>query len=150
MLLTETRQSEEAIVSVSASPNNGSPSHVMVRDDPEIEDDRLGHARATQAAEMLEQGKGQFPTGWERRQTSNRRKYFVDHNTKTTTWMDPRPSQYQSYTVIHSIRVDSRYPGSSSGLDLHAGTYCRQTAGIPCLAAKYMEHVLYLKPTRYA
>jgi E3 ubiquitin-protein ligase NEDD4 len=29
---------------------------------------------------------GPLPTGWEMRLTSNARVYFVDHNTKTTTW----------------------------------------------------------------
>ncbi|KAI8052802.1 E3 ubiquitin-protein ligase RSP5 [Syncephalis plumigaleata] len=33
---------------------------------------------------------GPLPTGWEMRLTSNARVYFVDHNTKTTTWDDPR------------------------------------------------------------
>ena len=33
---------------------------------------------------------GPLPSGWEMRLTSNARVYFVDHNTKTTTWDDPR------------------------------------------------------------
>jgi E3 ubiquitin-protein ligase NEDD4 len=33
---------------------------------------------------------GPLPAGWEMRLTSNARVYFVDHNTKTTTWDDPR------------------------------------------------------------
>ncbi|GAA5875464.1 hypothetical protein JCM1840_005978 [Sporobolomyces johnsonii] len=33
---------------------------------------------------------GPIPSGWERRTTPGGRKYFVDHNTKTTTWDDPR------------------------------------------------------------
>jgi hypothetical protein len=35
---------------------------------------------------------GPLPSGWERRLTSTARVYFVDHNTKTTTWDDPRLS----------------------------------------------------------
>ena len=31
-----------------------------------------------------------LPSGWEMRLTSTARVYFVDHNTKTTTWDDPR------------------------------------------------------------
>src|SRR6266545_6861379 len=31
-----------------------------------------------------------LPDGWEMRLTSNARVYFVDHNTKTTTWDNPR------------------------------------------------------------
>jgi E3 ubiquitin-protein ligase NEDD4 len=33
---------------------------------------------------------GPLPSGWELRLTSTRRVYFVDHNTHTTTWDDPR------------------------------------------------------------
>ncbi|KAF8158110.1 HECT-domain-containing protein [Crassisporium funariophilum] len=31
-----------------------------------------------------------LPAGWEERHTSTGRLYFVDHNTRTTTWIDPR------------------------------------------------------------
>ncbi|KAN0132130.1 hypothetical protein V8E53_010049 [Lactarius tabidus] len=33
---------------------------------------------------------GPLPSGWEMRMTSTRRIYFVDHNTRTTTWDDLR------------------------------------------------------------
>nr|WGL47553.1 E3 ubiquitin-protein ligase NEDD4 [Flammulina filiformis] len=33
---------------------------------------------------------GPIPSGWEMRLTSTNRVYFVDHNTRTTTWEDPR------------------------------------------------------------
>jgi E3 ubiquitin-protein ligase NEDD4 len=40
---------------------------------------------------------GPLPSGWEVRVNSTRRVYFVDHNTKTTTWDDPRlPSLNES------------------------------------------------------
>ena len=31
-----------------------------------------------------------LPQGWEERQTADGRPYFVDHNSRTTTWLDPR------------------------------------------------------------
>ncbi|KAJ6004169.1 hypothetical protein N7522_005814 [Penicillium canescens] len=37
---------------------------------------------------------GELPPGWERRVTPEGRPYFVDHNTRTTTWVDPRRQQY--------------------------------------------------------
>ncbi len=46
-----------------------------------------GQAVATQA------GAGPLPTGWEQRFTPEGRPYFVDHNTRTTTWVDPRRQQ---------------------------------------------------------
>ncbi|KAI0050068.1 ubiquitin-protein ligase [Auriscalpium vulgare] len=35
-------------------------------------------------------GSGNLPAGWEERYTPEGRPYFVDHNTRTTTWVDPR------------------------------------------------------------
>ena len=35
-------------------------------------------------------GVGSLPPGWEERHTPEGRPYFVDHNTRTTTWVDPR------------------------------------------------------------
>lgn len=39
-------------------------------------------------------GSGEMPVGWEQRYTPEGRVYFVDHNTRTTTWVDPRRQQY--------------------------------------------------------
>lgn len=39
-------------------------------------------------------GTGELPAGWEQRHTPEGRPYFVDHNTRTTTWVDPRRQQY--------------------------------------------------------
>ncbi|TIA76152.1 hypothetical protein E3P91_00019 [Wallemia ichthyophaga] len=38
-------------------------------------------------------GQGPLPAGWEQRFTAEGRPYFVDHNTRTTTWVDPRRQQ---------------------------------------------------------
>jgi calcium/calmodulin-dependent protein kinase I len=35
---------------------------------------------------------GELPAGWEMRLTNERRIYFVDHNTRKTSWIDPRKS----------------------------------------------------------
>lgn len=35
-------------------------------------------------------GSGTLPHGWEERYTPEGRPYYVDHNTRTTTWVDPR------------------------------------------------------------
>ncbi|KAL5614314.1 hypothetical protein BROUX41_004422 [Berkeleyomyces rouxiae] len=39
-------------------------------------------------------GSGELPAGWEERRTPEGRQYYVDHNTRTTTWVDPRRQQY--------------------------------------------------------
>jgi E3 ubiquitin-protein ligase NEDD4 len=43
-----------------------------------------------QEGEITTTGLGSLPAGWEDRYTPEGRPYFVDHNTRTTTWMDPR------------------------------------------------------------
>ncbi|CAG8451338.1 3081_t:CDS:10 [Diversispora eburnea] len=48
----------------------------------------VGHVGATTA------GYGPLPSGWEQRTTPEGRPYYVDHNTRTTTWVDPRRQQY--------------------------------------------------------
>lgn len=39
-------------------------------------------------------GTGELPPGWEQRWTPEGRAYYVDHNTRTTTWVDPRRQQF--------------------------------------------------------
>ena len=51
-------------------------------------------------------GSGEMPAGWEQRYTPEGRVYFVDHNTRTTTWVDPRRQQY--------IRMYGQAAGGSS------------------------------------
>lgn len=48
---------------------------------------------AAAAAGTTSAGTGPLPAGWEQRFTPEGRPYFVDHNTRTTTWVDPRRQQ---------------------------------------------------------
>ncbi|GAA6059529.1 hypothetical protein JCM10212_006027 [Sporobolomyces blumeae] len=50
-------------------------------------------AGAAAASGTTTQGTGPLPAGWEQRFTPEGRPYFVDHNTRTTTWVDPRRQQ---------------------------------------------------------
>jgi len=52
-----------------------------------------GQARATAPGSHL----GPLPSGWEMRLTSTSRIYFIDHNTKATTWDDPRGANVPQY-----------------------------------------------------
>ena len=54
------------------------------------------HANAVSmmATGVTTAGTGELPPGWEQRHTPEGRAYFVDHNTRTTTWVDPRRQQY--------------------------------------------------------
>ncbi|KAH7376452.1 HECT-domain-containing protein [Plectosphaerella cucumerina] len=62
-------------------------------------DAQLQAAAAANNATMMHTGAtspgtGELPPGWEQRFTPEGRPYFVDHNTRTTTWVDPRRQQY--------------------------------------------------------
>lgn len=53
-----------------------------------------GGAGAVMHTGATSPGTGELPPGWEQRWTPEGRPYFVDHNTRTTTWVDPRRQQY--------------------------------------------------------
>ena len=62
-------------------------------------DNRGNNGNAANAVSMMATGAttagtGELPAGWEQRHTPEGRSYFVDHNTRTTTWVDPRRQQY--------------------------------------------------------
>lgn len=49
-----------------------------------------GSAVVGSGAAQTTAGAGVLPAGWEERHTPEGRPYYVDHNTRTTTWVDPR------------------------------------------------------------
>lgn len=66
----------------------------MVGETPSV--NRASSATASPAPTPITQnsqttaGSGPLPAGWEERFTPEGRPYYVDHNTRTTTWVDPR------------------------------------------------------------
>ncbi|KAM4596453.1 E3 ubiquitin-protein ligase NEDD4-like isoform 1-T1 [Fundulus diaphanus] len=71
-----------AAQSVSALPqNHNSPSHLPVRPGESSQP----RPSAEAASEL-----SSLPRGWEVRSAPNGRPFFIDHNTKMTTWDDPR------------------------------------------------------------
>ncbi|KAL8711312.1 MAG: hypothetical protein Q9220_004209 [cf. Caloplaca sp. 1 TL-2023] len=66
---------------------------------PNLPEQPPNHANTANAVSMMATGAttagtGELPAGWEQRHTPEGRAYFVDHNTRTTTWVDPRRQQY--------------------------------------------------------
>ncbi|KAG0300192.1 hypothetical protein BGZ98_009372 [Dissophora globulifera] len=53
-----------------------------------------GTAHTSVSLNSTTAGAGPLPAGWEQRVTPEGRPYFVDHNTRATTWVDPRRQQY--------------------------------------------------------
>ena len=66
---------------------------------PNLVEQQNNHGNTANAVSMMATGAttagtGELPAGWEQRHTPEGRAYFVDHNTRTTTWVDPRRQQY--------------------------------------------------------
>ena len=59
-----------------------------------------GHARTASSTSTFEDQQGRLPPGWERRVDNLGRTYYVDHNSRSTTWT--RPS-YVTLKVIHNV-----------------------------------------------
>nr|KAF6412283.1 WW domain containing E3 ubiquitin protein ligase 2 [Rousettus aegyptiacus] len=67
----------------------------------------------TQQLPVAAQAPDALPTGWEQRELPNGRVYYVDHNTKTTTWERPLPPGWEKrtdprgrfYYVDHNTRT---------------------------------------------
>uniref|UniRef100_A0A8C8ZN49 E3 ubiquitin-protein ligase n=1 Tax=Prolemur simus TaxID=1328070 RepID=A0A8C8ZN49_PROSS len=67
----------------------------------------------TQQLPAAAQAPDALPTGWEQRELPNGRVYYVDHNTKTTTWERPLPPGWEKrtdprgrfYYVDHNTRT---------------------------------------------
>ncbi|KKA29003.1 hypothetical protein TD95_004684 [Thielaviopsis punctulata] len=76
----QAQQAGSSAGSASATPNTGNPAAAQAGN--------MYMNNTTQA------GTGELPPGWEERRTPEGRQYYVDHNTRTTTWVDPRRQQY--------------------------------------------------------
>lgn len=70
-----------------SSPNNSIQT-------PSLPSGNPSNAATMLATGATTAGTGELPPLWEQRQTPEGRPYFVDHNTRTTTWVDPRRQQY--------------------------------------------------------
>ncbi|TGZ83198.1 HECT-domain-containing protein [Ascodesmis nigricans] len=74
------------------------------------------HAASMLATGATTAGTGELPPGWEQRTTADGRTYFVDHNTRTTTWVDPRRQQYiRMYGANQGQQTIQQQPVSQLG-----------------------------------
>lgn len=61
---------------------------------------------------MSQESLGPLPTGWEQRRTASGRVYYVDHNNRTTQFMDPRLSGH----LINQMRRTNEAALAASGI----------------------------------
>jgi len=69
-------------------------------------------------------GEGQLPVKWEKQQTPEGRAYFVDHNTHTNTWVDPRRQSLSTAdstdtSTTAALSATSGGGGLPAGWELH-------------------------------
>ncbi|GAA6023843.1 hypothetical protein JCM8202_003652 [Rhodotorula sphaerocarpa] len=79
-----------AIAPVSRTPAAQTELAILVVGQPAVSDVLQPETQPIRSLSVSEEQLGTLPSGWERRQSPSGRTYFVDHNTKTTTWDDPR------------------------------------------------------------
>ncbi|KAJ2985624.1 hypothetical protein NUW58_g5431 [Xylaria curta] len=101
---TDTRGEREAATQVERQrhQNRTLPEDRTGANSPTLQQQQQQQASAQQNAQSstmmhtgaTSPGTGELPPGWEQRWTPEGRPYFVDHNTRTTTWVDPRRQQY--------------------------------------------------------
>ena len=82
-----------------AHQNRMLPEDTTRANSPSLQETQPNNGNTANAVSMMATGAttagtGELPAGWEQRHTPEGRSYFVDHNTRTTTWVDPRRQQY--------------------------------------------------------
>lgn len=65
-------------------------SGTTVNRNPSVQQTNTAAAALAASNNTTTNGAGPLPAGWEERYTPEGRPYYVDHNTRTTTWVDPR------------------------------------------------------------
>lgn len=90
----ETPQSPNVTGGSSSGTNSATSGNITVNSTGANTPVNPGAAVSMAASGATTTGLGELPSGWEQRFTNEGRPYFVDHNTRTTTWVDPRRQQY--------------------------------------------------------
>ncbi|WPK25282.1 hypothetical protein PUMCH_002593 [Australozyma saopauloensis] len=85
---------QSPVLSATNSTNNSNSGSVTVNSSGANTPVSAAAAVSMAASGGTTRGLGELPSGWEQRFTPEGRPYFVDHNTRTTTWVDPRRQQY--------------------------------------------------------
>jgi len=88
---TTTEQPQQRPHSTSVSNVNGAPSpnNLTVPTITTTQPNGPPVPRQASSASTFEDQQGRLPPGWERRVDNLGRTYYVDHNTRTTTWTRP-------------------------------------------------------------
>ena len=83
--LRDTWPSADAVQDAMKRAHDTQTDSDMLTTKPEIQEAPLAEHKATQSSSSV----NGLPSGWEKKEARNGRPYFVDHNTRTTTWDRP-------------------------------------------------------------
>ncbi|KAI6205048.1 hypothetical protein M3Y94_00748100 [Aphelenchoides besseyi] len=78
----------------------------------------IGHQQAHSLSAIpssMDDGLGPLPDGWVKTYTDNGSVYFIDHNTKTTTWTDPRTNPNNQADHMRMRQSFGRMKSNSGG-----------------------------------
>uniref|UniRef100_A0A674K4E1 NEDD4-like E3 ubiquitin-protein ligase WWP2 n=2 Tax=Terrapene triunguis TaxID=2587831 RepID=A0A674K4E1_9SAUR len=112
-------EEERSVVGVTSPPATvssetpGSTAATLPASSVPGEPEEPAPASGTQSPPAAAQALEALPPGWEQRELPNGRVYYVDHNTKTTTWERPLPPGWEKrvdprgryYYVDHNTRT---------------------------------------------
>nr|XP_008162389.1 NEDD4-like E3 ubiquitin-protein ligase WWP2 [Chrysemys picta bellii] len=112
-------EEERSVVGVTSPPaavsseTPGSTAATLPASSVPGEPEEPAPASGTQSPQAAAQALEALPPGWEQRELPNGRVYYVDHNTKTTTWERPLPPGWEKrvdprgryYYVDHNTRT---------------------------------------------
>ena len=94
--------------------------------------------------DSIKGSKGPLPSGWEMRLMKNDRIYFVDHNTRTTTWDDPRDAQNFSTITNHASNINQpRNPNHPEPISPPP-----EVVNLALATQKAVLHLMYQVPNR--
>lgn len=103
-----------------AQSNNGLASSVQAASAPTV-------TRINSAPVVTQKPSDPLPPGWEMGTDSQGRAFFIDHNTQTTTWTDPRlakSSQAGSASRPVAVPVRFHFPEISFYIILFYALWC--------------------------
>lgn len=83
--------------------------------------------------EDLTKDLGQLPSGWEERVHTDGRIFYIDHNTKTTQWEDPRLSKLGGMAVKYSRDYKRKYDYFRSKLRKPVSEFSFHSCLCPCI-----------------
>lgn len=68
----------------------------------------------TTVQENIPEGSESLPQGWSMQVAPNGRTFFIDHNSRATTWVDPRTGRASSMPNQSQLPVADRFVSSTS------------------------------------